>query len=532
MSTLQDNGLVSTALASPFILSAAAFLLVACLIRFVLIRPSKLDLPVVDIPDGDASKALLTGSAKYPDTPWILPLVPPMVILPFSSLDEVRNLPETKVSFTKEIYRMFIGRYTGIGHDSPILIKAVKTDLTRHIASTLTALQDEMRYSLDKEFGPCEDWTSVNLYSKLLRIVALLSGRVFVGRPLSRNEEWIDISIKYTMDCSASRTGILKYPGWLRPFVAPFIPEVRKLREHKEVGKRLLKPLMEVCSRRFTEGKVAHDDEFDDEQGTFVTWMMKYMDEKTRADSENLAAQQLTLSFAAIHTTTMATSHAIYDLVTHPEYIRPLREEIERVMEEDGYEIDEENPHLKNLNKASLPKLKLLDSFLKESQRFSPAGYIANSRLTTSDLALSTGHTIPKGTRIGFNALMINNKGPNYQLTSESDLKIAPPTEFSPFRFASLREIPGHESKHQFVTTSHDSLNFGHGSHACPGRFFAGTEIKVVLVELLRNWDLRLPAQEEGKEKEGRERRPKNFTQEVSIMPNPFAEVEFRRRRV
>jgi len=106
MSTLQDNAFVKAndmTLASPFILSAAAFLLVACLVRFVLIRPSKLDLPVVDIPDGDTSKALITGSAKYPDTPWILPLVPPMVILPSSSLDEVRNLPENKVSFTKEI---------------------------------------------------------------------------------------------------------------------------------------------------------------------------------------------------------------------------------------------------------------------------------------------------------------------------------------------------------------------------------------------------------------------------------------------
>jgi hypothetical protein len=232
-----------------------------------------------------------------------------MVILPYSSFDEVRNLPENKVSFTKEIYRMFIGRYTGIGHDSPILIKTVKVDLTRHIASTLTALQDEMRYGLDKEFGPCEDWTSVNLYSKLLRIVALLSGRVFVGRPLSRKEEWIDISIKYTMDCSASRTGILKYPGWLRPFVAPFILEVRKLREHKEVGKRLLKPLMEVCSQRFNEGKVAHDDEFDDEQGTFVTWMMKYMDEKTRADSEALAAQQLTCMDALFLVHLLAKNH-------------------------------------------------------------------------------------------------------------------------------------------------------------------------------------------------------------------------------
>jgi hypothetical protein len=217
-----------------------------------------------------------------------------MVVLPMSSLDEVRNLPENKVSFVKEVYRMFLGRYTGIGHDSPALIKAVKGDLTRHIASTLKALQDEMRYGLDKEFGLCEDWTSVNLYSKLLRIVALLSGRVFVGRPLSRNEEWIDISIKYTLDCSDSRTGILKYPGWLRPFVAPFIPEVRKLKEHREAGKRLLKPLMEVCMQRFKEGKIEIDEEFDDQQGTFVNWMMKYMDEKTKGDADVLAAQQLT----------------------------------------------------------------------------------------------------------------------------------------------------------------------------------------------------------------------------------------------
>jgi hypothetical protein len=71
----------------------------------------------------------------------------------------------------------------------------------------------------------------------------------------------------------------------------------------------------------------------------------------------------------------MATSHAIYDLVTHPEYIRPLREEIDRVIEEDGYEVDGENSEFKNLNKASLPKLKLLDSFLKESQRFGPPGF-------------------------------------------------------------------------------------------------------------------------------------------------------------
>jgi cytochrome P450 len=74
---------------------------------------------------------------------------------------------------------------------------------------------------------------------------------------------------------------------------------------------------------------------------------------------------------AAIHTTTMANTAAIYDLAAHPEYIQPLRDEIEQVVNEDGYDVGEEG--FKKLKKSSMPKLWKLDSFLKESQRFTPA---------------------------------------------------------------------------------------------------------------------------------------------------------------
>jgi hypothetical protein len=119
-----------------------------------------------------------------------VPTSPPIVILPISVLDEVRNLPENIVSFNGEIRRIFVGKHTGFGDDRPEVIAAVKVDLTRNIASTLDGLQDEIKYALNKEFGSCEDWTSIKLYGKLARAVALLSGRVFVGRPLSRVEEW------------------------------------------------------------------------------------------------------------------------------------------------------------------------------------------------------------------------------------------------------------------------------------------------------------------------------------------------------
>jgi cytochrome P450 len=89
--------------------------------------------------------------------------------------------------------------------------------------------------------------------------------------------------------------------------------------------------------------------------------------------------------------------------------------------------------------------------------------------------------------------------------------------------------MEGKENRHQFVTTSSDSLVFGHGNHACPGRFFASNEIKVVMIELLRSWDFRLKSDMEMKG--GEDKRPKSYTRELGIMPNMAAEIEFKRRQ-
>src|SRR5579862_9221448 len=109
-----------------------------------------------------------------------------MVVLPQSTLDEVRNLPENQVSFLQNVRKQFYAKHTGVGDTPPEVVKAIKFDLTRNLANLLDGLQDEVRYSFDKELGPCEDWTTIRLYGTLLRIVAILSSLIFVGRPLSR----------------------------------------------------------------------------------------------------------------------------------------------------------------------------------------------------------------------------------------------------------------------------------------------------------------------------------------------------------
>lgn len=214
-----------------------------------------------------------------------------MVILPIKVLEEVRNLPESQVSFRAFVAQMFMAQHTGIGKDRPETIKAVKVDLTRHIASTLDDLQDEVRYSFDKELGTCEDWTPVVLYGAMARIVALLSGRVFVGRPLSRNEEWIDASINYTMDVVKAREAIAKWPVYLRGIVAPFLPEIRGVKKHGARSAELLDPVLKATLAKAYHEKTDLVD--DDEQGTFISWLLRHTSPNVRDDPQNLAEAQM-----------------------------------------------------------------------------------------------------------------------------------------------------------------------------------------------------------------------------------------------
>ena len=57
-----------------------------------------------------------------------------------------------------------------------------------------------------------------------------------------------------------------------------------------------------------------------------------------------------------------SVTQALYDLAANPEYIQPLREEVESITATEGW------------TKAAMGKMWKLDSFLKESQRYNGIG--------------------------------------------------------------------------------------------------------------------------------------------------------------
>ena len=63
------------------------------------------------------------------------------------------------------------------------------------------------------------------------------------------------------------------------------------------------------------------------------------------------------------------------------------------------------------------------------------------------------------------------------------------PLRYNPYRFMKMRETPSEESRAHLVSVSPQHFGFGHGLHACPGRFFAANEVKIAMAHILLKYD-------------------------------------------
>jgi cytochrome P450 len=124
---------------------------------------------------------------------------------------------------------------------------------------------------------------------------------------------------------------------------------------------------------------------------------------------------------------------------------------------------------------------------------------VIGKRILNCPIDLSDGTHLPTGTIVAVPNEAVNHDPENYP----------DPERFDGYRFVKLREMKAGVTSqyHQFVTSNKTSLNFGYGKHACPGRFFASAEIKMILAYLLISFDFKL---------EGGER-PKNIVRGDSV---------------
>ncbi|KAF5350899.1 hypothetical protein D9758_010538 [Tetrapyrgos nigripes] len=203
----------------------------------------------------------------------------------------------------------------------------------------------------------------------------------------------------------------------------------------------------------------------------FIQWCMDSESNaplSQRTSVEDLCIRVFTVNFGAIHTTS-AFTFALFHLAVHPELAEPLRKEVEAVIAKEGW------------TKVGMVQMRLLDSFLKESERLTLTGALGLSRKVMKDFTFSNGTTVPVGTILS---------AANWAM--HRDDGIYPDSlDFKPWRFSYMRHQEGESIKHQFVTPTLEWMLFGQGKHACPGRFFAAAELKSLVAHILLNYDIK-----------------------------------------
>ncbi|KAF4893027.1 Cytochrome P450 monooygenase 1 [Colletotrichum viniferum] len=385
-----------------------------------------------------------------------------VIMLAPKHVDEVRNDP--KLSFLKNTEHDFHAYLPGFepfgaGNAIPILIMVAKKQLTKFLAKITKPLSDETAFSFQTVLGDSTEWHEVGLGHSILNIVSRLSSRVFLDPEICRNEEWLNITVMYVVDSfiAAERLRIVSKP--LRRIVHWFLPECQRVRSHVAQTRSIIQPVIDARAREkraaAQEGRPIPT--YDD--------AIQWGEEESARSKYDPAIYQLAMAGAAIHTTTDLITQLILNILPRPELLAALRSEMIDVLGKEGWA------------KTSLYNLKLMDSVMKETQRMKPIQSISMGRIADADVYLSDGTVIPKGMKVA-----VANTSRHDPTIYES------PLEFDGYRFLRMRQTPGKENQAHFVTTSPDSLGFGHGQH----RFFAANEVKIAMCHLLLKYDLEL----------------------------------------
>lgn len=171
-------------------------------------------------------------------------------------------------------------------------------------------------------------------------------------------------------------------------------------------------------------------------------------------------------------------AHCVLDVHGSParaDFLAGLQEECARVSAAHGGGLD---------TSVAVDALFRADSALRESMRVSDVAVTNLFRdVTAGEVDLGDGLRVGPGVRVVFPTQNIHMDPDNY----------ADPRRYDAFRFSAPFEGAAEDGEREtLATTTRTFLPFGHGRHACPGRWFAAQLMKQALAYLVMNYEVEL----------------------------------------
>ncbi|KIM94803.1 hypothetical protein OIDMADRAFT_135336 [Oidiodendron maius Zn] len=490
------------------------------------VRPKLPELPIVGAREGEwfpMLRAMWRNSidvrtatqAAYllKDQLCLLPIIDlgRTVIIPSTEINWYLDQPDSDINTRDHLADAFQLHWTLtdprlVEDDRPIHHQLISTKLTREINNLLPVLAGDIPSSLSDAWGTdTENFKEICLMDDLPHVVGRVVNLAFVGSPTCYNNAMVNNAISFARSLALTAIVLRIMPQTLRPLLAPLVTLPQRM-----ATLRFFNELRPEVNRRMRElfanpGSASNSNDFlqwtiDAAVQSGDPYMMK---------PDTIMGRVLLLNFLSIHTSTLALTHVLLDLAaSSPTVIEELRNEIATAMEAHGGE----------WSKRTLGDMPKLDSVFRESQRLNPPALIGSPKLVTAP----KGVTTPSGIHLHYGTYLAIL---GYPTLRDPNLYPEPET-FKPFRFAKLYEAADKEglklekARLGWAATSKTYSTFGAGRHACPGRFFASTSVKVFLAYMLMNYDI-----------EKMPERPTTPSVGMALLPPLKATIRFKRRK-
>ncbi|KAJ8509399.1 hypothetical protein ONZ45_g8424 [Pleurotus djamor] len=437
-------------------------------------------------------RVLDEGARRFGSKPFALPTLAGWIII----LDK-QHIETVRTGDDRELFQM---DYT-IGSKAfefPFHISSIR-EITRNASGIIPALDDAtMVFAKAFDSQANSGNTSVSVHSMVVNVMGSVIQRVLLGEELSRNKHFGTSMVRFTTSFFSYGKVLCSSPKIFRRVLYFILSAIWG------GTKEPMTYIVPHVAKRIEENSKPSSSEHQPNRVDLIGSLIKHA--TPTLSTFDIARKVLLTEIGSIHTSSTIVTQALFELSQmFPEDVSSIREEIEQVLSEEHC-----------WNKAGLSRLTKLDSLLREIGRFHGISLLAMQRLTAIDTQLHDGTILPAGYYVAFDLHH-----------SHFDPQVYPSPEiFDPFRFSNLNEHVVDDvlsaTKYNFSRVDSTYLLFNTGRHACPGRFFASMQIKIMLAHILLNYDVKLP--------DGQTIRPSNLVFDGMILPPMKAHLIFQPR--
>lgn len=341
----------------------------------------------------------------------------------------------------------------------PYHLPFLHTWLTKRLDDLFPDIYDEIRYSFEKRLGKTEDTGKSAVIMKVGKLaeecVNRVSNRIFVGKSLCRNNLYLWLVAKYTFSLTIIGFILSGTPKCMRGFLAFFISpswllNFISLITAPTIKSRREQPMPLTCDQ---------DDAKEPLSDILSALILR---EGKETSCRDLTRRIVHLNFAAVSSTSAILTLVLNHIAAQPAWQQEIYSEILDAVDRMGFTYE------------ALTHMSKLDSLIKEVMRYHHFSSTTIGRVVVNKpFVFSDGTSVPPGTLLcaASREVALEHFGP----------------EFKPFRFAKDKDRLPTDS---CTTSTKTFMAWGHGRHACPGRYFAVCQIKAIAAYAILNYKL------------------------------------------